>query len=782
MSLSPSTRLRIVAAFLGSLLANAGCSAPTTNATAHNAAAVGEVAPPALEHLDYSGDQQALIDLDRTIGAAGTDATKVSAVVANLVAVLRRADLTLAARQAICERLGQLLTAPADLESALAVLAPMLNDEHQVNLARLALERVPGSAVDTLFLSALRGSLGSTRLALIQSVGNRHIADAVPVLAPLLKEPDATTAAAAAGALGQVGTTAAFAALLGAPDPDSRAVVDARLACAWHLSGADSIAALRGLSTDSHVFVAQRAAAFRGLLDREPATASQRIVDVLAGDDPVFKRVAIEAIFSSPAPGLVSSLAAKMAAWDGPTEAAVITALGRKGDAAAVPAILTALAHADADVRAAAIGSLGRLPGNKEVATRLAQIGTGATADEAKLARQSLARLSGPDVAATIVAGAEHAESQLRAVFLEEIGLRNMTEAMPLLLKTHSDTDQKARSAALSALAEIATPAEEGAILAWAITATDAQEVTRALRALVNVSRQNHDVATRDRAVVEAIDRGAPEVQLRLLPVLSRLASEASLACAGRMALSQNAAVAHSATDTLARWPDDSALPILVATAEQSTVDAARAAAVQGAIRIIERSRGLPKAEPSAIVARLLGTPCEIEVRRNLVLLLGRGANDIALKAAENLQADPALAEAAKAAVLAIRANQEWPPHLKASAGAGQLNNLVDGKPKSVWSVPATADQWVQLDFGRTRPLRRITLDQTGRDGDYPEHYEVFVTDDEATPGPVRASGAGRRAKTVIELPPGTAGRILLIKSTAERKDGNWAIAELQID
>ena len=762
----------------------AGCpsSAQTSDTPPPRPAAIETVASPSLKSLDYSGSQQALEALDKTIAAAGTDATKVSLIAQDLLNTLKEPGLTDAARQATGERLGRLLAAPSSGDSTLSVLAPMLRDERQVNAARLALEPIPGGAVDALFLHALSPSSGPTRLALVQSVGNRRIAEAVPALAVLLKDPDAPTAAAAAMALGQVGTTAASAALLGAPNPVARIVVDARLACAWCLPVAEGTAALRAIFEDSRVFVAQRAAAFRVLLDREPAAASQRIADVLVGDDATFKRVAIESIFAHPAPDLVASLAAKLAAWDTPTQAAVITAFGRKGDAAVVPVVLAAVTQDDPDVRTAAIVALGLLPGNREIATRLARVATDADVAEAKLARQSLARLSGPEVADTILVGAEQAASPLRGVFLEEIGLRNMTEGMPLLLKTRADSDVSTRSAALSALTAIAPPTEQVTILGWAIAATDSQETTRALQALVSVTQRNRDAVTRDRAIIDAIDHGTAAVQLHLLPVLARLASAATGRCAGRLALSTDEAVATAATAALARWPDDSVLPLLAVTADKSTLATARAAAVQGAIRFLERSRGVPSAEQSSLVALLLGTTSEAETRQNLLRMLGRGSSDFALKFAESLQTDPALADEARDAALAIRVNQDWPPLLTASASSSQLNNLVDGKLRTFWTVPVTANQWVQVDFKKVRPIRRITLDQTGRAGDYPERFEVYVTNDPASPGAVRATGTGRRDQTVIELPSGTRGRIVIIRNTAERKDANWAIAELQID
>jgi hypothetical protein len=80
------------------------------------------------------------------------------------------------------------------------------------------------------------------------------------------------------------------------------------------------------------------------------------------------------------------------------------------------------------------------------------------------------------------------------------------------------------------------------------------------------------------------------------------------------------------------------------------------------------------------------------------------------------------------------------------------------------------------------RPLTRLTLDETGRTGDFPERYEVFVTDDPAKPGKPVVTGSGQRNRTVIDFPAKTRGRYVIVKTTADRAEGWWAIAEVFVD
>ncbi|MSU23441.1 MAG: discoidin domain-containing protein [Opitutus sp.] len=767
----------------------AGCNAPATGpapdaatvATAPSEPAFTAVAVP-LQDLDYAGDQSALVALDRDITAARADAKKLAAIEARLIALLRRPDGSSAARQAACQRLGAIFALGGPPSSAaLDALKAMLLDQRQADIARLALESAPGVAIDRVLIEALGPTTGRTRLGLIQTIATRAPAAAVPALGALLNDKDAATAAAAATALGQIGNAAALAALRSAPD-GVRTVVTAKLNVARQLATADGVALFSELQRDARLAPHQRAAALRGLLDLEPAAAAARISEVLSGDEWVAKQAAIEAIFAAPAPGLIATLAAKLPAWDAPTQAAVLAAFGRRAEAAATPAIVAAIKHPDQSVRAEAISALGCLPGNRELVTLLANLALGENFDEAKLARASLARLNGPEVSAAVLVGAERGAAARRVVFIEQLALRNLTEGLPFLRACRQEADASVRTAAIGALGDLAAAADGPLILDWAAAATDSAEQSRALRSLVSVTLRNPDTAQRARPIYQLLEKAAPATAVRLLPVLPRFGGKESAECAGRLALSTDATVADAATGILARWLDRTALPSLITAAAKATVASARTAASQAALRYFERNREAWSAEQTAQLAQLLGGATDAAIRQRMVKLLNRAADKDALALAEKLQSEPALAAVAQEAARCIGANLAGPPRARASGNEDSLKFLFDGKTSTQWRVPVTPDQWVEVDFRQSRPLHRLTLDETGRTADYPERYEIFVTDDPSQPGKAIASGAGQRNRTVVDFPAATHGRYVLIKNTAERADANWTISELFVD
>ncbi len=788
MSPSFSHRPSLPLAALAALLA-AGCTTAPTPVTAPAAVSVVPVAASApmavpaalLVELDYSGDQSALITLDAEINAAGTDLVKVAAIEQRLINLLRSPDGTVAARQAASQRLGFMAAHSGEPgTAALALLKAMLVGGRESELARLALEPIPGAAVDTIFVEALALTEGRARVGVIQSLAVRRPVAAVPALAQLLKEPDAATASAAATALGQIGGAAAGAALNAAP-ASTPAVVEARFSVAFRLPVAEAIAALAELQRDARLSARQRATAVRGLLDLDPAGAVARTIEALAGGDRELKEAVLESLYASRAPGLGAALAGSLGAWDAPTQRAVIEALGRRRETAASAAVVAATGHADADVRGAALTALGRLPGTPEVAAVLAKFAGGSDATEAKLARQSLAQLDGPGVSAAILLGAERGESAMRVAFIEQLALRNHTDGLPLLVRLRADSDVAVRAAAVAAFSEIAPPTELPAVLEWTIAATDANEQARALRALVTITLRDPDVVRRGASVYVAIERAPVALALRLLPFIGRIGGSAGAEAAGKLSLNSDPAVANAALTVLTRWADATPLPILSMIAEKTGDAGLRARAAAGAVDLIERNRAEWSEKLSVIAGRLLAVTTEGPTRQRLLANLARANDNTALGLADGLAADGGVGVAARMAAEIIRANQAGPAVIRTFNGMnGRI--VMDGKTNTRWNTPMEGKEWIEIDFKVRRPVQRLTLDQTGKPMEFPEAYEVHVFDQPDVLGPVVAAGAGRNGRTIIELPAGTRGRYVMIKNIGTRPDGWWTISELLVD
>ncbi|MDQ5981099.1 MAG: hypothetical protein QG602_4077, partial [Verrucomicrobiota bacterium] len=504
----------------GVLLLAAGCSTPNA---APPAGAPAQAAAPAPEGA-FDDDPRPLAPAEQIVNDAGLDAAKLAAAQQSLLALLKKPDASATERQQAAQQFGLILLTgdSAGHAAVLNALAPMLADPALSAYARLALDPVPSASLDTLYLQALLSTSGRTQLGLIDSLGTRGVAAAIPALAGLLNNPD--TASAAAGALGRIGGPAALEALAQAKDRLSPAILDARLVAAARNDATTSAQVADEIYRDPAAPLAARAAALRQLIAASPAGATDEIHAVLSGPDSAFHEAAIESVATLPGRDIGAKLASRLSSYPPAVQASLIAALGQRDDASAAPGLLGALDHAEESVRLAALDALGRLPGNVEVAQRLATLATG-KGNEAKVAAAALARLNGPGLDDFVRTGAAtESAANLRAVFIQQIAARNLTEAIPFLLSLRQSPVESLRLEALDALRLIALAPDQPALIAWAVGATNRTESARAVRALITLITRNGTVATRAAPVLAALESGDSAARLTLLPVLSRVA------------------------------------------------------------------------------------------------------------------------------------------------------------------------------------------------------------------------------------------------------------------
>lgn len=770
LSFSLSSPLTARALLLVSLLLAAGCSTPTKPAASTPAPA------PRSPVGAYNDDPRALTANEAAVIAAGLDPAKLGGLEQTLLATMLQPGAKPEARQDAAHKLGLVLN--PDHADVLAVLAPLLTDNARVDEARLALDRVPGPQVDALYLNALPAATGRARLGLIDSIGTRRITAAVPALAGLLNDGDPATAAATARALGEIGGNAALASLGNATDPLAPKVLNARLAAAAKVDKATLGRTAGDIFRNPAAPLAQRSAALRQLIDAMPAGAVAEIHTALLGTEPAFHASAIESVATVPAS---AALADRLDGYTPAVQVPLIAALGSRGDAAAVPSLLKALDSSDAEVRLAAINALGRLPGNPTAAHRLATLATGKN-DEAKEAIASLSRLHGSGLDEFIRTEAASGEATLQPVYIQQLGARNQTEAIPFLLSLRSSPTESLRLEALDALRAIATAAEQPALIAWALGTDSKAEQTRAVRALITIILRDASVTNRAETVIAAIKAGDAPARLVLLPVLGRIAGPSALASAEMLARDANEAVSAAATAELTRWPDASALPILIGLAGTTPQPTVRTTAAEGATRFLAVRKNTTPTERSQYTRQLLALPLDSSIRVSLLNVLSLCADQEALASAQQLLTDPATAPAAQDAVDCIRSNLAGAPAFTASAASDMIPLLTDGKSDTFWSVPNAPGGWLRADLHHSRPIRKITLDQGRKAWDWPEQIEVWVGDNPEKSGEPLVKLEGERGQTVITLPAGTRGRYVWLLQQGTRVSNSWTVGEFLLE
>jgi len=221
-----------------------------------------------IKTYDWGQSREALTEFsDKVRDAYGKEA-ELKQIEDGLLGVLN-SDATRAGKQFACRQLSIIGT-----ERSIATLAKMLTGEETSDMARYALERIPGEAVDDALRDALPKAKGKPKVGIINSLGERRDKKAVGALSELVYDSDAMVAEAAAAALGKIADSEATKVLAQAKDKTSGklqpVVLDAYLKCADKLAAegekAQALTIYKELQKKDYPEPIRKAA-LRGMLD-----------------------------------------------------------------------------------------------------------------------------------------------------------------------------------------------------------------------------------------------------------------------------------------------------------------------------------------------------------------------------------------------------------------------------------------------------------------------------------------------------------------------------------
>ena len=224
---------------------------------------------------------------------------------------------------------------------------------------------MPSAKAGQALIDAVGKTSGLTQVGLINSLGFRAEKRAVPALARLLTDQDAQVAAAAATALGQIGTSKALEVLQqttsNSAGPVHTAVVDA-----W-LRGANGLLAAGSPSKALPIFRVLydtekadviRTAAYRGMSPSLPARGLPPMIHAILGQDGASQIAALQLVREVNAPNATRTFAVMLRKVEPPVQVALIEGLNQRGDVSAAPAIAAMVSSTSPEVRLAAIKAL----------------------------------------------------------------------------------------------------------------------------------------------------------------------------------------------------------------------------------------------------------------------------------------------------------------------------------------------------------------------------------------------------------------------------------------
>jgi HEAT repeat protein len=646
---------------------------PATAAEPRDAASPEQAIEKAMEKLgtyDYGQSEQPLHAIELYVVRYATDAARKAELAGRLAAILAEPKTSHAAKVFICQRLLIVGT-----EAQVPLLAKMLDDPQTAEIARYTLESIPGEAS----LAALRGALerlkGLPLVGAVNSLGIRRDEKSAGALAVFLGHAEPLVAAAAAEALGKIGSAEAAAALAKAEVPAKAlaALHNAQLQCAERLLAAGNAAAAAAIYRQ--VWSANRPAPWRlaglaGLVKADQDKAAPVVLEAIASPDPLLQATAVRVSAGLRGPQITTALVVQLEKLDAAGKTLLLGVLAERGDRAAAPAVIQRMADRDEAVRVAAVRATARL-GDASLVERLAGLAAAGGAVQ-QAARESLVRLAGAGVEAKLLATAARGDANVRIQVLHVLAARRVQAAGPVLLRAATEGDAKLREAAWQALA-VTAQAESYPAMVQLLAVAPAADSEVGERAVIAAGRRLAAAAARVDPVIAAMLPAQAPARAALLRVLAGFGGPEALAVVRPRLADNDPAVRKTALVALANWPDLSAAEDLLKLARGAAGMAQRELAVRGFLRLSAQVKDA--AERLKLLQQVRSIAQTVEAKRMLLSCLAETADSGALHVATAMLSDSEVRAEAEAATLKIARGLL---RLDAPAARAALKTLAD--------------------------------------------------------------------------------------------------------
>jgi len=607
--------------------------------------------------------RRSLAALDEYLRTIGDKPDLLRTVEMRCLGLLRSKDATDYAKQYACRKLSIIGTS-----LSVPVLSRMLTQEptsqiDPADIARYALERIPGDRAASALRNALARTTGKKKVGIINSLGNRRDANCVADFAGLIDDADPEVQAAAVNALGKIADEAATRVLVKALQRTSgalrRAVLDAYLNCADNFlaAGNKKVAAkiysqLAAKEMPSPI----RVAALRGSIAAVRANRAARIIaSAAADDDPAVRAAAIKLSRTVKHRRMTTALASLLKKLPNDGKIQVLAALADRRDYGARDPVVHTAKTATGEVRTAALAALGAL-GDGSTVELLAEAAAESSGAQQQAARRSLYRITGPNVNRTILNAIGQAEAPVKIELLRSLGPRNITQGIDLLLQTAAeDKDPDVRRVSLSVLAELAEPKHLTKLMQLLVNAKTDAERSEAENTVAVVARKIEDPSRRAQPVLAFLASvRSPAGKAGLLNALGRIGDPAALGALKAALADSNAQVRLAAIRVLSQWRDDTPAPELLNVARGSADQVERTLALRGYIRLVGLQGDRSPDRTTAMYKRAMELATADQEKKMILSGLANVRDVAALQMAADYLSQPNLQQEAATAVLRI--------------------------------------------------------------------------------------------------------------------------------
>lgn len=573
----------------------------------------------------------------------------------------------------------------------------------------------------------LQASLNNTapadwQIAVINTMGYRKDRASVHTLNGLAGSADLAVAGAAMDALGAIGGPEAERDLntlkTSAPAPVRFHAVNALLRSAEQdMAGGkkDQAAAIYRALYTPDADKLYRVAALHGLALSEGDAAAPILAEALTGSDEELRSAASRFFGDIPGPRATEALAGLVATTPATGQVLLLQELQERGDTAARPAVVAAIASPSAPVRAAALQALATV-GTAEDVPLLARLASANNGNESNFARTSLARLKGTDVNSAILTAMKTAAPTEKAEIIRALAARDARVAVPDLITEINDPDATVQTEVMNSLGALGDQTTLQPIVTAIVTAKTDTQRDAASKAFNAILGRLPTPASGANAVLAALPGADAASRISLLGLLGSTGGAGGLA-AVKSALKDNSTdVQDTAINVLANWPDATALPVLLDVAGTDTSRSHQVLALRGIVSQIGQA-DMPAAQKIALLKNAMTFAHRPEDRQLVLSGYGQIADPAALQVLTGYLDNNELKEQAAASLVRLAktlggsAGPNIKPIMQKVIATSKNADVTRGATEVLNSAEVTLRGW--------RILGPFPLDNGGYDKNY---------------------------------------------------------------
>lgn len=571
-------------------------------------------------------------------------------------------NATLAAKMSACRHLrvlGSRMSVP--------VLEKMLIQKDTSDMARFALEKIPGASADRAFIKGLAKSSGNVRIGIISSLGQRKVQDSVAALGKLVHDSNSATAVAAAAALGQIANPEAFG-ILSKALTRTQGLLQIQVATSL-LKCAEQFHTQKNLKMAADVYkkllntkisLPTRQAAMKGMITSAGDDARKMILDVLKSKEKEMHIPAISMVRDTFDGSTIQSVCALLPDLPATSKIQLLPVLSHYKEQAVLQMVINVTKSKEEMVRIAALQALKKL-GDASCVNLLAQCAARADGAEREAARNSLWDLKGGDIDQAIIINLiRNSDPGLQYELIQSIGKRRVYGAKSLLFDRARYSNPKIRLIAIRTLKVIAAPSDLPRLLNLLLASkseVEQNEIGNTVSAVAGrISQQNFRAYS-----VKIMLESVKEVKGRcaLYRVLGKIGDNSTLPLIRKALAGENEDIHDAAVRALVDWPNSTPKDDLLQIAGQSTNTVHQVLALRAYVRMIGMDKYRSPEGATQALKEALTLARRHEEKKIILGTLPQFSCKDALKLAESLLQEEGVKAEARLAVDQIKEKLE---------------------------------------------------------------------------------------------------------------------------